>query len=359
MSKSSKSILITFLTILTLVSCSDEIKNTDPEPSASSPEWLLPEHRIFDGGPGRDGIPSIDNPTFVDAVLSENFMRADDLVAIVRVGDETKIYPYKILDWHEIVNDEIAEEYVAISYCPLTGTSMTWDRHLALGVTTFGVSGLLFNTNLIPYERETGSEWSQILMKGVHGWYKGRTAETFKTVETSWATARQLFPDGRVLNIETGFDRPYGEYPYGDYREASARLLFPVVPLDERLHLKERVHGIAINDKSKVYRFNNFVQGARVLNDEFQNTPIVVFGDEKQNFIVSYDRTLSDGTILNCSIHPDDSFLFIDDQGNSWNIFGEAIDGPNQGEHLTSINSLMGYWLSFSSFYPVPEIVGE
>ncbi len=350
-----------WLLVFTLLSvgCDEPIQSTSKPRDDLDPEWLLPEHRIFDGGPGRDGVPSIDNPTFVNIAVAEPFNRASDLVVILRLAKETKIYPYTILDWHEIVNDVIANEYVALTYCPLTGTAMAWDRHLALGITTFGVSGLLYNTNLIPYERDTGSEWSQMLMKGVRGWYKGKPAKSFKIMETNWSTAKILFPNARVLNVETGFDRPYGEYPYGDYREASSRLLFPIVPVDERLHLKERVHGVVINEQAKVYRFNLFSNGTRILADQFQDKSIVIIGNEALNFIVSFESSLSNGELLEFSTSDQSPTLFNDQLGNTWNLFGEAISGPNQGASLTSPNSLMGYWMSFSSFYPNPIIVTE
>ena len=342
------------------LSCSEDPVVIPDRPSTpeEKEEWSVPEHRLFNGGPGRDGIPSIDNPKFISIEEADSYTANESLHAVLKIGNDIHAYPIDIMDWHEIVNDEIGSEHIALSYCPLTGTSMAWDRHLKLGVTTFGVSGLLFNSNLIPFERETGSEWSQMLGMGIHGWYQDEPADEFPIVEMTWENLKLAFPTVKVMSRNTGFERPYDLYPYDDYKDISARLLFPIVPLDERLHLKERVHGIIVNNKARVYRFNLFKDETKIIVDNFEGEEIIVIGNQAQNFIVSYKNELPDGSKIIPSVDTSSAYSFKDNLGNTWNQFGESVSGPNKGQNLTAIRSLMGYWMSFSSFYPNPVIEG-
>ncbi|MEM8528113.1 MAG: DUF3179 domain-containing (seleno)protein [Bacteroidota bacterium] len=139
----------------------------------SEGNWLIPQNEIRDGGPGKDGIPSIDNPEFV-AVNDIDFLSEDDLVVGVKVGAEIRAYPHLILDWHEIVNDQLEDLSLALNYCPLTGTAIGWKSKIDGKVTTFGVSGLLYNTNLMPYDRLTNSTWSQMRLDCVEGELQGK-----------------------------------------------------------------------------------------------------------------------------------------------------------------------------------------
>lgn len=356
-------IYVLLLGLASVGGCSEAL---DPAPDAPltggsqdpPPQWLIPEHRVFDGGPGKDGIPSIDQPVFVSVEEAGAWLQAQDLVTGLRIGEEVRAYPHAILDWHEIVNDSVGGEAVAIAYCPLTGTSTCWSRHLRLGFTTFGVSGLLFNTNLIPYDRETDSHWSQLLNKAVEGPEQGQQADLYPLVETTWETWKMIFPDSKVLSRQTGFDRPYGEYPYGDYKTAQTRLFFPVVPVDQRIPLKERVLGIQIDEKARVYRLGAFGDSISVFHDRFQDKRLVVAGSRAQNWGVAYGRQLPDGTLLD--FFPSSQgfpAIMEDGEGNTWDIFGSALAGPRKGQNLPFYPALMGYWLSFSSFFPRPEII--
>ena len=137
-----------------------------------SPGWLIPVGEVFDGGPGKDGIPALSNPQLV-ASSEVSFLGDGDLVIGVVIGGVARAYPHVILDWHEIINDQVGGEAYSLTYCPLTGSGIGWDRALSANATTFGVSGKLYNSNLIPYDRETDSYWSQMKLQCVFGPNKG------------------------------------------------------------------------------------------------------------------------------------------------------------------------------------------
>ncbi len=226
------------------------------EKITGSGDWLVPANQVRAGGPGKDGIPAVSNPSFTTFSLGDH-LGSVELVIGFRVGDEIRGYPHSVLDWHEIVNDKIDNTAFSVIYCPLTGTGTVWNASIDGQETTFGVSGLLYNSNIIPYDRRTDSNWSQLFDKSINGTLIGTRPENFQVVETTYATWRKMFPTSKVMTHNTGFARNYDRYPYGGYKSAE-ELIFPVEFLDNRLHPKERVHVVIVNDKAKAYRFKSF-----------------------------------------------------------------------------------------------------
>ncbi|MEX2564766.1 MAG: DUF3179 domain-containing protein, partial [Cyclobacteriaceae bacterium] len=225
--------------------------------SGGSQNWLIPESEVLDGGPGKDGIPALNEPIFVKS--SEiDYLEDEDLVLGYAAEGEAKAYPHKILDWHEIINDEVGTTSLAVIYCPLTGTGIAWDRNISAGKTTFGVSGLLYNTNVIPYDRLTDTNWSQMRFEAVNGALMGEKPEVISLIETSWATWKAMYPETKVVSRETGHSRNYANYPYGDYKSNHNSLLFPVNKTDIRLPAKKRVLGIMKGQNVKVYPIESF-----------------------------------------------------------------------------------------------------
>lgn len=161
--------------------------------------WLIPENEVRDGGPGKDGIPAITDPNFISP-QEVDYLDDDDLVLMIKKNDEIKIYPHPILDWHEIINDKIGELKFALTYCPLTGSGIGWNRVLEGTETTFGVSGLLYNTNLIAYDRASNSNWSQMLNKSVFGELSSTEAETIPFIETEWKTVKSVYRSTQVVS---------------------------------------------------------------------------------------------------------------------------------------------------------------
>ncbi len=319
--------------------------NNDPAPV--SLEWSIPISEVLDGGPGKDGIPALVNPKF-SPVENISYLRDTDLVLGIKNGDDVRAYPHAILDWHEIVNDNLGDISVAVTYCPLTGTGIGWNRIIKSSETTFGVSGLLYNTNLIPYDRATASNWSQILNESVNGELLGEKADLISLIETDWKTWKSLFPNSQVLSINTGFSRTYGISPYGDYNTNNDRFLFPT-PKDPRLPSKERVHAIVDGVDAKAYRFSDFTSN-NIIRETYKGRNYLLIGNP--NFIVSFELAGEQTTLDFEYIHNGTSELLVkDNEGNEWNIFGEAITGPRTGQFLGDSASFMGMWFSIPAFY--------
>jgi hypothetical protein len=317
--------------------------------------WLIPENEIFDGGPGKDGIPAIDQPEFESASTIAS-VGADDFVVVVRYAGTIKVYPHDIMDWHEVVNDGDTADPFSMSYCPLTGSAVAWQGDPNAFRRSFGVSGLLYNSNLILYDRKTDSYWSQMLQKSVRGSRAGEFPQRIQVLEMTFAALQQMFPDAQVMTRNTGWNRDYDMYPYGFYRTHEG-LLFPVSRTDNRLHLKTRVIGIYSATDSKVYQIGSFGGSTQTINDQFENQSIVAVGNSTLNFAAIFSRELSDGTILAFNPIQDDlPNVMSDDEGNTWDVFGTATSGPREGAQLEMTQSYSAYWFAFATFFADPQI---
>lgn len=367
---------------ITLASCSNdpEIVSLDSEGFPVEPEqppdtfvnvndvkyvWLIPAGDVWDGGVGKDGIYALMNPPF-KSVAATSYLQEDDLVLGIKVRNTVKAYPHRILDWHEIVNDDFFSRTIAITYCPLTGSgigfnvSRTWE-----GVSSFGVSGFLWNNNLIPYDRRTDSNWSQMLLWCVNGSLRGTRVETVPLIETTWSTWKKMFPNSQVLSDETGLNRPYHIFPYGNYK-TDPFLLFPISTDDQRLPRKARVHGVILDPvarQAKAYPFQLFEGQIRAINDEAGTVRVVVAGSGPDNIVVSYRSRLSDGTPLQFNVRTDSPSIYpfdlVDNEGTIWNLLGEAIEGPRKGDQLQPTTSYNAYWFAWGSIFPNLPIYGR
>ena len=321
-------------------------------PSGKPPpcDWLIPCNEVSDGGPGQDGIPSIDEPQFARA-SDTTYLDASDRVVGVFVNGEYHAYPHRVLDWHEVINDSVDTDAFVISYCPLTGSALAWDVSDDATNTEFGVSGLIYNSNLILYDRASGSRWSQMLQQSVWGDRSAERAEQIQVIETSWQTWLSMYPDSLVLTLDTGFSRSgYTGYPYGDYRTSTV-LLFPLEDLDNRLHPKQRVIGIRSNAAGKAYQIDSFGSTTQTINDHFESTPIVVVGNGDLDFAAIYSRELSDGTVLDFSPVQDQlPIVMSDSEGNNWDVLGVAVSGPRAGVQLERTTSFTAMWFAWAAF---------
>jgi len=273
-------------------------------------EPLVAEDQIKQGGPPRDGIPSIDEPKFI-AAADADFLKADDRVLGLVIKNEARAYPLAILNWHEIVNDEFTGLAVIISFCPLCGTGMAFEPEPP--VKEFGVSGLLYNSDVLLYDRETGSLWSQIMAKAINGPLKGKSLKQLPLTHTSWQDWKTQYPDSSVLSTNTGYKRDYTKSPYDGY-EKSNQIFFPVSASDQRFHNKEWVLGVKIGGIYKAYPFSELEKTTGPVKDNISGQLIEVIFDSENN-----------------------TARALDEQGRD-------------------INTVMSYWFAWVAFHPDTEV---
>ncbi len=326
-------------------------------------DCLVPCNEILSGGPPKDGIPALTNPEKVSAVDGDLIWFDEEIVLGVYRNGIACAYPLSIFFWHEIVNDEFGGDHSVITYCPLTGTGMHFDGETEFGLSTFGVSGKLWNNNLILYNR-AGEEtyWSQIFKQAIAGPHKGQTLTQLPVIETTWKTWKALYPDTLVMTNVTGFARDYTRYPYGDYESLHVEPLFSMESkyVDRRFPPKLRVIGLVGEDATKVYTFDQ-LEILPVVNDRFEDSPILVVYHGPSRMAVAYDRTI-DGQTLRFRKSDADSgrqpFFLEDEQtGSLWTVTGTAIEGPMAGSQLTQRpDGLIAFWFAWGAFYSDPIV---
>jgi len=297
--------------------------------------------RAVSGGPAKDGIPAIDDPSFVSADEVGDALDPGDPVFGLATDAGVKAYPQNILVWHEICNDTIGETPVSVTYCPLTGTAMGFRR----GTTTFGVSGRLVNNNLIMYDRATETWWPQILATAIPGpWNEApdtRSLQEFRLVWTTWKRWRSAHPGTQVLSRDTGFAKNYDRDPYGAFNPRSgyyapeAVPIFPSLSDDDRRPPKHVVIAGRTTDGAVAFD-KAALRDATLLEGHLAETPVVAV----------YDDTLDTGYVYRnpeaVSIEPRDG-RFVASDGESY---------PPDGLPLERILAFDAMWFAWSGFYP-------
>lgn len=240
---------------------------------------LIPVNEIVQGGPPRDGIPSLDDPKFVTADAAK-YLQDRDRVLGISISGVARAYPIRILNYHEIVNDVVGGTNVVITYCPLCGTGVAFEATVNGRTHEFGVSGLLYNSDVLMYDRETKSLWSQLMVQAVTGPMKGTRLQQLPLSHTSWQEWVKRHPGTLVLSNHTGYSRNYRVDPYPNYG-TDGRLYFPVTSSSNEYPRKEVVMGLEIDGRFKAYPFKELEKGASRFDDEFAGEAISVEFDEK------------------------------------------------------------------------------
>jgi hypothetical protein len=224
----------------------------------------VPLSEFQSGGPGKDGIPSIDTPQFVAVEEAGDRLAEREPVIELELGGVARAYPIQILVWHEIVNDQVAGTPVAVTFCPLCNTALVFDRRLDGRVLDFGTTGNLRNSDLVMYDRQTESWWQQFGGEAIVGELAGATLEQLPAQIVAWEDFSRRHPDGEVLSQDTGFEREYGRNPYEGYDDVDSSPLFPVGREDDRLPPKARVVFLERGDDAVVIPFTVLAERKRV-----------------------------------------------------------------------------------------------
>ena len=290
------------------------------------------------GGPGKDGIPSIDDPRFWSADEGDAFLDDGDIVMGVYHNGEARAYPQRILVWHEIVNDTVGGDNLAVTYCPLTGTGVGFKR----GETELGVSGRLVNSNMIMYDRDSDSYWPQIPALAVHGPHKGQALEEFRVFWTTWENWKDRHPDTEVLSRRTGHARnyrrdPYGSYnPRSDYYEENTRRIMPVLEESDRYPPKHEIFG-----------FRTEHEPVAVDKPWLSKAGYSIHEGEAHSFLILHDPGLETAWVYRGG---------AEDMPSDFNpdAVEFAPEGPEHEalEGLESVNGFEAMWFAWYAFYP-------
>ena len=335
----------------------------------SLPEPLVDPSEVSSGGVPPDGIPAVDEPRFVSAG-DVDWLAGDEPVIALEIAGEQRAYPVQIMIWHEVVNDQVAGTPVAVTYCPLCNSALAFDRRRGDRLLTFGVSGLLYRSDLVMYDRQTESLWSQIEGRAIAGHLTGQTLDRVPVQTVTWDQWRQAHPDGQVLSRDTGVDRDYGRNPYLGYdKAADDPFAFSGEP-DPRLEPKERVLGLGDSDGDPTALVLSSLARERVIALRVSGKPVVVWAVEGLRSaldtadVSSGRRVAATGAFdpvlgqQHLTFGAADRDTFTDEQtGSTWDILGRAVSGPLAGRSLQPVGHLDTFWFAWAAFHPDTRLI--
>ena len=336
------------------------------------PKPLIDPDLVVSGGPPPDGIPPIDHPRFVSASEIDWLTAREPVIAVVLNGD-ARAYPLQIMTWHEIVNDTVGGVPISVTFCPLCNTAYAFVRPEVDGeITSLGTSGLLYNSNLVMYDRATSSLWPQALGEAAIGPLTGTTLERIPARIVAWAEFREAFPGGDVLSRDTGFSRDYGENPYPGYDDVDNPPFLFSGEVDGRLAAVERVLGVERGHDVVAFPYSRLKDAARAgaaaVDASVAGEPIVVIWKHGTVSALDATRIASSkdvgasaafsrrvrGRTLDFTTR---SGNIIDEQTSStWNLFGTATSGPLDGAELRPVDAHDSFWFDWAAFHPETRV---
>ncbi len=295
------------------------------------------------GGVSKDGIPALNNPKMI-AAQEASYLAANEAVFGVSINGEARAYPYRIMDWHEMVNDEVGGQTIALAYCTLCGSAILFDTSNENGgAFQFGSSGLLYRSNKLMYDEGTHSLWNQFTGRPVVGRLaeSGIQLDMLPIVTTTWAAWRKRNPATLVLSADTGFSRDYRpNRAYGEYFKSS-RLMFPANTDARQLGQKDVVFGLRVSGAAKSWPLDRF-ESKRLIHDTVGALQLVLIGDAESRTVRAYR---GDGLVF--STTEDEAVLRAD--GATWRVTEAALIASD-GRALTRLPGHLAYWFAWHNY---------
>lgn len=316
----------------------------------------------------RDHIAAVTDPVFaadwdglslpVESAGETTRLPDDAPVVGVERDGEARAYPLRVLDWHEVVNDDFGGPLL-VTYCVQCGSAVVAERLVRGRETTFGVSGYLWRSDLVLYDTDTESLWSQLLAAAIDGPATGDRLRLLPSSLTTWHAWRTDYPDTQVLlpppasNTLRGRDRT-SDYFAPKYSHDD-RALIGRVGEGDRLHPQELVVGVEHDGEARAYPARAVAAAGGVVNDTVGGRPVVVATAPGET-LAAYDRRVRGEPL---SFAPDGE-PFLGGGGSRWRrTTGVAVDGPHEESQLTRANTLPPlFWLGWSKFTPETTVYG-
>lgn len=343
------------------------------DPTDALPPPSIDLSVLRSGGPPPDGIPSIDEPVF-HAAAGVDYLRSTDPVVALEINGDARAYPLDIMIWHELVNDTVGGVPVSVAYCPLCNSVTVYEREIDGDVLDFGVSGLLYNSSLVMFDRQTETLWSHFTGEPLYGPLVAAELVSIPATIVGFGTWQAENPDGLVLNRQTGETRDYGANPYPGYDDVDASPFLFEGEVDGRFTAMTRVVGVENDDGSVAAAFPLLeLRESGVATSSLGDEAAVAFWvpgsasalDEQQvSGGVDVGSTgvfspIVDGRSLTFASSTDaDGQVEISDTetGSTWNIFGEATGGELAGTRLDQFVHIDTFWFAWIAFHPDSEV---
>ena len=351
-------ILLIFIALLT--ACTGPSNSPEASSSTASAFQDIPTprpYRLISGelqlAASPDDIPAIfaSDALFVSAQEgSAEWLDQEPIIGVL-IEEEARAYPIRLLSLHEIVNDHVGGKSIAVTWCPLCYTAIVFDRVVADRELTFGVSGYLFHNNLVMYDHQTETLWSQALGQAIRGAYSRTQLDFIGSQLSTWGAWKQAHPTTLVLSAQQ-MGRQATEIldPYAGYYRSGMAGLGGQASLDDRLPPKALVLGIRVGAEQRAYPFDT-IRNVALINDELATSPILVLYNPELNTAAAFSRTI-DGKILTFHINIEGQ-LVDQETGSQWSMeTGQALTGPLKGTRLQRLAAPLIFWFAWSDIYP-------
>lgn len=331
------------------------------------PRPLVDPAEVLPGGPPPDGIPPIDHPRF-ERANAVHWIHDREPVISLTVGTDSRAYPIQVLIWHEIVNDTVGGEAVAVTYCPLCNSAIAFKRRDGERMLDFGTSGMLYRSDLVMYDRQTESLWSQFIGTAIEGVLTGHQLSSIPVQLVGWADWRTAHSNGWVLSRDTGFARDYGSNPYPGYDSVDTPPFAFRGAIDGRYPPKTRLVGIRRGGDSVAVMLDA-LRHAHVIDTSVGDEPVVVWEvdgtaspldqgliaeGQEVGSTAAFDPLL-DGRHLHF-VRSSDGFTDVE-TGSTWDLLGQASGGPLAGQALTPVAHDDTFWFAWAAFLPATRVV--
>lgn len=332
-----------------------------PTPDPLAP----PRHRLQAGdlllAADIDDIPAIlaTEDLFVDAAAGSTEWPDDELVIALAVGGDARAYPLRLLSLHEIVNDTVGGQPVAVTWCPLCFSALVFDRVVDGRELTFGVSGYLHNDNLVMYDHQTNTLWSQLIGQAVRGAQRGQQLAVLPAIITTWGEWKKTQPNTTILSAaQMGRQAEAIIDPYAGYYASGAAGFSTGQNQNDLLPAKSLVIGLVAGQEARAYPLGT-VQAEGIIHDQLGILPVLLIFDEMLGTVLAY-RPEIDGQRLTFTAAAQFGFFTDEETGSLWDgRSGVAVDGPLAGAELPQLSGPLVFWFAWSAFHPETDVYGE
>lgn len=323
--------------------------NVEMEDDVEPPANHIREAHIIPDVP-RDAIPPLFAPEYVGADEAP-WLEPSHLILGYENNRDARAYPLLILNWHEIVNDQIGGKDVVITYCPLCRSGIVFDSEVDGRVLSFGNTGSLYESAMVMYDKQTESYWWQVGGLAIQGPLEGEELTRLPSVISTWREWKETHPDTLVLSRNTGYIRSYDVDSFAGYDRRDTPPGWPISNLDERLAPKEFVVGVSINGMAKAYPISIF--GEAAVMDEVGGERLLIITKASEKLGVVFHASIDEAPL---TFFLEDGELKDKETLSIWNSAGVAVEGPMEGRRLTQVPNSTEFWFAWALAHPNTEI---
>lgn len=319
------------------------------------------QDEVYSTGLIHGDIPSLSSPTFLPIREASLNLEPDDPVFVVPLPSGVRIYPQRVMVWHEVINELIQGTPYCITYCPISGSLAVYSSRVNNLNLIFDAEGRLYNNNAVLIDRNTGSLWSQILGMAFEGPLMGSGMNIQPCYWTTWQYARQVFPDASVMQTPRGGMRSYGRDPYGSYLSPGNyydddRIFYPLSYLDSRLPPKTQVIGLEV-ENNLIGIDVNYVKEHKVVNFYAGLVPLVALHDSRMDVVRIYSREIWDGHTPALFALDDNGYIRDIQTRSLWSMDGVCLDGNLTGASMQELFGIYAFWFAWAASNPESELV--